>query len=248
MRVQFYAWAEFPQTLHISGSESHTPTRQPISISEAATNKNYPRPPYTHGKKAAKMEKQIILLSGTPCVGKTTISRLLAADLDGLYLNLTELAEKEKLARRQDKKRNTKIVDESEMRRKLKEIINTTEKSAVIIDGHFAPVVTPNAVAKVFVLRRNPVELKYLMEERGYKDQKLWENLASEILDICLIEALEVHGEKRVCEMDITGKEAEAVVKDILAVLQNRKRCQVGCVDWLGMLENQGILAEYLRY
>ncbi len=27
--LQFYAWAEFPQTLHL-GSESHTPTRQPI--------------------------------------------------------------------------------------------------------------------------------------------------------------------------------------------------------------------------
>ncbi len=33
--VQFYTWAEFPQTLQISGSESHTPTRQPTQKNEA---------------------------------------------------------------------------------------------------------------------------------------------------------------------------------------------------------------------
>jgi adenylate kinase len=194
------------------------------------------------------MEKQVVLITGTPCVGKTTVSRLLAVDLDALCVNLTELAEKEMLDKRQDKKRNTKIINETEMRKTLKEIISKTEKSSIIIDGHFAPAVTPKAaVTKVFVLRRNPIELKQLMEERGYKDQKLWENLSSEILDVCLVEALEAHGKDKVCELDITGQTAENVAKDIFEVMQNRKSCSVACVDWLGMLETQGVLEQYLR-
>jgi broad-specificity NMP kinase len=86
------------------------------------------------------------------------------------------------------------------------------------------------------------------MEERGYKGRKLWENLSSVILDVCLIEALRAHNKKKVCELDITGQPASAVVKDILGVLQNRKCCPAGCVDWLGMLETQGISEEYLRF
>ena len=194
------------------------------------------------------MDKQTILVTGTPCVGKTTISKCLAADLDALYVNLTKLAKQEKLALKRDQKRKTTIIDEARMRRKLKEIMRTTKKPIIVIDGHYASAVTPkNAVAKVFVLRRNPVELKKLMEENGFRGPKLWENLASEILDVCLVEALRTHEKEKVCEMDITGQKVADVVRNILAVLQDHKECTVGRIDWLGTLETQGILEEYLR-
>jgi len=194
------------------------------------------------------MEKQTILITGTPCVGKTTVSRRLAAVLDGLYVNLTELAEKEKLTLKQDEKRKTTIINEIKMRRKLKGIIEKTEKPVVVIDGHYASAVTPKAVVtKVFVLRRNPVELRKLMEKNGFQGPKLWENLASEILDVCLVETLSVHETEKVCEMDITGQTIASVVSEILAVLQDQKECPVGSIDWLGMLEGQGALEEYLR-
>src|SRR5512136_2332628 len=162
------------------------------------------------------MDRQTILVTGTPCVGKTTVAKRLATDLDALYINLTELAEKENLALGRDKKRKTTIINETKMRKKLREIIGTTQKPAVIIDGHYASAVTPKTVVtKVFVLRRNPVELKQLMEKRGFKEQKLWENLASEILDVCLVEALRAYEKEKICELDITGQTIQTVVEGI---------------------------------
>jgi len=191
---------------------------------------------------------QVILVTGTPCIGKTTVSKRLATDLDALYVNLTELAEKENLTAGQDEKRKTAIINETKMRQKIREIIRTTGKPAVLIDGHYASSVTPRAVVtKVFVLRRNPVELKQMMENRGFKGQKLWENLASEILDVCLVEALRAYKKEKVCELNVTGQTIETVVKDVLAILQGRKNCCVGQIDWLGLLEEKGVLEGYLR-
>jgi adenylate kinase len=148
----------------------------------------------------------------------------------------------------EDKDRKTTIIDEEKMRRKIGETIDTTEKSTIIIDGHYAAAVVPkNYVTRILVLRRNPVELRKLMEKCGFSGAKLWENLAAEILDVCLIEALRDHKKEKVCELDVTGKTAKKISREIIAIMDKRKKCFVGCVDWLGMLENQGLLGEYLK-
>jgi len=194
------------------------------------------------------MNKRVILVTGTPCVGKTTIACQLSKKLDALYINLTEFATKEKLILRQDEKRKTTIINEDKMRKKIRETIDTTEKSNIIIDGHYAAAVVPKShVTRIFVLRRNPVELRTFMEKSGFQGPKLWENLASEILDVCLVEALSEHEKEKLCELDVTGKTVENVVAEILAILASRKKCRVGCVDWLGMLERQGVLDDYLK-
>jgi adenylate kinase len=194
------------------------------------------------------MSKQVILITGTPCVGKTTVARQLTRELDALCINLTELAEKENLIMGKDEKRKTIIINEDKMRKKIREIIAKTEKNNIIIDGHYAAAVVPKSHAtRIFVLRRNPVELRTFMEKCGFQGPKLWENLAAEILDVCLVEALSEHEKEKVCELDVTGKTVENVVTEILAVLDSRKKCRVGCVDWLGMLETQGVLDEYLK-
>ena len=193
------------------------------------------------------MCKRVILVTGTPCVGKTTLACQLAKEINAAYVNLTEIAEKEHLTIGKDTARKTKVINETKMRKKLQATI-TAEDTDVIIDGHYAAAVTPkNLATHVFVLRRNPVELREFMEKRGYNDSKLLENLAAEILDVCLIEALNKQGKEKVCELDITGKSVNEVVSEVLAVLDGKEQCHVGGVDWLGMLEKEGVLNEYLR-
>jgi len=193
------------------------------------------------------MSKRVILITGTPCVGKTTLARQLSKQLNALYINLTELAEKEHLTTGKDKERNTMLINENKMRRKLQTILDRSE-NAVIIDGHYAAAVVPKShVTHVFVLRRNPVELRAFMEQNGFQGLKLWENLASEILDVCLVEALHRHGKEKTCELDVTGKTLTDVAGEVMAILDNRKKCHAGGIDWLGMLEREGVLNEYLR-
>jgi adenylate kinase len=195
------------------------------------------------------MCKRVILITGTPCVGKTTVAKQLTTELNALYINLTDLATKHNLTSGEDKQRKTIIIDEEKMRRKIREIIDTAEKSTVIIDGHYAAAVVPkNHVTRIFVLRRNPIELRKFMEKCGFSETKLWENIASEILDVCLVEALREHKKEKVCELDVTGKTAEKISREIIAIIDKRKKCLTGCVDWLGMLEKQGLIGEYLKF
>jgi adenylate kinase len=191
--------------------------------------------------------KRIILITGTPCVGKTTTAKALAIKLSAEYINLTDFAKTYNLTLGEDKERGTIIVDEEKMQQTLGETIDALQNANIIIDGHFASAVTPTQhVAHVFVLRRNPKELKTFMEKAGYSGSKMWENLQAEIIDVCLGEAVEVHA-GRVCELDVTGKIVEEVVGEILDVLEKRKNCFVGIVDWMGTLEVEGILDEYLK-
>ncbi|MBE0520385.1 adenylate kinase family protein [Candidatus Bathyarchaeota archaeon] len=194
------------------------------------------------------MSKRVILVTGTPCVGKTSVARLLASKLDAFYVNLTELALHENLVSSKDKERGSIIVDENRMRGKIREIVEKCDKSEVIVDGHYAVSVVPKELTTyVFVLRRDPVELRKFMEQCGFSGRKLWENLASEILDVCLCDALNVYENGKVCELDVSGKSVEEIVDEVLDILNGSKECGVGVVDWLGKLENEGLLEEFLR-
>jgi adenylate kinase len=188
-----------------------------------------------------------ILVTGTPGVGKTTISHKLASKLDAHYIGVTELVKKQQLITATDKNRQTLIADTKKVQKQLQQIL-TKAKDTVIIEGHYAVNVVPKKdVHTVFVLRRDPRELKNTLENRGYHEKKLWENLAAEILDVCLCDALSACGANKVCEIDVSGKTAEAVVEEMTLMLEKRKDCKVGIVDWLGKLENEGQLEEFLK-
>ena len=191
--------------------------------------------------------RKIILITGTPCVGKTSVSRRLAAKLGALYIDLAELVEKEKLYSEIDTERDSIIADLDKVSQRIKEIIQEA-KNDVIIDGHYAVyVVASEAVNFVFVLRKDPRRLKVLMEERGYSSKKLWENLEAEILDVCLAEAVEICGRSKVCEVDATDKSVDEVVDEILGIIQGKRECVIGIVDWLGKLEQEGVLDYFLK-
>jgi len=190
--------------------------------------------------------KQVILVTGTPCVGKTTVARQLANCLGALYVNLTDYAKEKGLIFAKDPKRCTSIVDEEKMRQMLAVTIELSEVS-VVVDGHFAAsVVSLDLSTCVFVLRRNPVELKAYMKKEGFSDAKIRENLAAEILDVCLVEAVGVHGDK-VCEVDVTGKSVEQTLDECFLVILKKKECICGFVDWLGFLEREGLTDQYLN-
>jgi len=191
--------------------------------------------------------RRIFIVTGAPGVGKTAVSTLLASKLDAVHVNVGELVIKENLVKGRDETRSTLIADMEKVSKRVTEII-TGAKGDIVLDGHYAVYVVPaEKVTRVFVLRRNPEELKPVMESRGWSGIKLWENLACEVLDVCLTDAIRACGEERVCEIDVTGKNTEDVVTEILQILKDKRKCFVGVVDWLTFLEMQGRLDEFLK-
>ena len=194
-----------------------------------------------------KKNKKIVLVTGTPGTGKTAASHLLASKIDALHIDLGELVKRENLSSGIDKARDSLIVDMDKVSRRVQEIINDCDCN-VIIDGHYATDVLPSeSVDLVFVIRRNPDELKKTMEERGFKEEKIYENIAAEILDVCLADAISACGSEKVCEIDASGKGIEKVTEDMLLILKGKKKCQIGIVDWLGKLEAEGRLHNFLK-
>jgi adenylate kinase len=219
---------------------------QKPNTQETPTEKQKPKPITTTTHPNTFM-KRVILITGTPCTGKTTLSKQLTTKLDALYINLTDFAKDNSLTLGEDKQRNTTIIDETKMRKKLAQTITQTQKGTVIVDGHYASaVVSPTLATHVFVLRRNPVELKEFMQKCKFSEAKLYENLSAEILDVCLVEALQMQ-EGKVCELDVTGRTVEETVNEVLAVLAGEKKCISIGVDWLGMLERKGLTDQYLK-
>jgi adenylate kinase len=186
---------------------------------------------------------------GSPCVGKTTVSQQLASKLNALHIDLAELVTKEKLTSGVDKKRETLIADRARLSKRVQQIIRQhRQEKDIIIDGHYATDIVPaKNITKIFVLRRHPEELKKLMEKRGFKERKIWENLVAEILDVCLYDAIKAAGFDKVCELDVTAKIIGEVVSEIVSISDEKKPCTVGVVDWLGKLEQEKRLDEFLK-
>lgn len=173
---------------------------------------------------------------------------MLASKLGASYISLGELVKEERLYSGIDGKRGSLVADMNKVSKRVNQMISSSERDT-LVDGHYAPdVIAKNTVRLVFVLRRNPEELKAVLEERGFKGEKLWENLAAEILDACLWDAVSRCGAGKVCEIDVTSRSVEEVVNDMISTINNEKECRTGQVDWLGRLEAEGKLDTYLRH
>lgn len=139
------------------------------------------------------------------------------------------------------------IADTARVSERIREMLSNIDGN-VIIEGHFAvDVVPPEYIDVVFVLRRDPEELKRVLMSRSYKESKVMENVAAEILDVCLYDAVSRCGASKVCEVNVTSRDTNDVVQEILDVFNGVRERRIGIVDWLGKLESEGKLDEYLK-
>lgn len=192
--------------------------------------------------------KRIILITGTPGVGKTAVASLLVSKMDAIHIDIAELVKKENLISGFDKARGTLIADTDRVSKRVRKIVEDSKKDA-IVDGHYAVDVVPSIDTHiVLVLRRDPDELKKLLEDYGFEERKLWENLAAEILDVCLWNAISTCGSNKVCEIDTSERDVEEVVDEIMSILEAKRKCDTGIVDWLGKLEKEGRLQDFLKH
>lgn len=186
------------------------------------------------------------MIVGSPGVGKTSLSSSLAQHLKGRNVNISKLVSREGLSCGLDDERNTLIADLDKISKRVAEIIESSE-GWIVVDGHFAMDIVPTEqVLFTFVLRRDPDELREVLKGRGFDERKAGENVAAEILDICLFDAVDAYGEAKVCEIDISNRSEDEVTKEVIQIIEGKKECNMGKVDWLTKLELSGRLEEFL--
>ncbi len=169
------------------------------------------------------MDYSKICITGTPGTGKTTISKILAEKLNITYMNINEFAEKKGLIHID--KNNNKEIDPKKLCPELKKI-----KQKVIIDSHIAQNCKNDIV---FVLRTNPEELEKRLKKRKWNNNKIKTNIKAEILDSCLIDAIETN--ENVYEIDTSSHTELETVYIIIDILNNKNiknKYKPGNIDW----------------
>jgi len=173
----------------------------------------------------------IILLTGTPGTGKTTISPLLAEKLGCHLVDINQLVEEKHLYTGVDQEKGYKIVDLEALEGELRNIveINLNEGDCTIIEGHLAHYF--HTADWVVVFRTHPQVLQGRLEQRGWDEAKIHENLEAEALDICTWEAYQIHSTK-VHEMDTSSLTPEEAVNTVYEIISGKKSCPPGEIDF----------------
>jgi adenylate kinase len=171
----------------------------------------------------------IILITGTPGTGKSTVSKILNKKLDSVLLDINKLVEDKNLYSGYDKKRKFKIVNLNALFAEIEKLI-TNKDQIIIIEGHLSHYFEKSDVT--IVLRANPNVLRERLKNKGFDDSKIQENIEAEAIDLCTWESFNIH-ENKTNEIDTSNITPETVVNHIIDIINGKKKFPVGKVDFL---------------
>lgn len=187
-----------------------------------------------------------ILVTGTPGTGKTTISRLLAKAVHAKYVNPMILLSRKGIDYAYDERRKTRIVSVGRLRSSITSLARRTD-CGLVIDSHIAFRISSfPRLERVIVLRCSPSVLERRLKRKQWSNRKVSENLLAEILDICLWDAVQNYGWRRISEIDTTNKRPSRVVQLAIRDLKQRRVQKQPKVQWLSSLKRQRLLTHYL--
>ena len=191
----------------------------------------------------------VIVITGTPGTGKTTVAKLLAKHMNSTYLSLNEIARKYNCLTSFDAERKSWVIDEKKLSKHIVRIINEKKYNNLIIDTHFGEIIPDEYVSFVFILRTHPEELEKRLKNRNWPKNKIKENVQAEILGVCIFDALNFYGKEKVFEIDTSNTDPQEVVETIIKIISGRGYdYRAGKVDWLEFLaKNELLLRKYFE-
>ncbi|MFH1439020.1 MAG: adenylate kinase family protein [Candidatus Woesearchaeota archaeon] len=146
---------------------------------------------------------KVIIITGTPCTGKTTLAKKLSHKLGYKLISCKFIISKHNLADAYDDQMRCKVVDIKKLNKYLIGLIMDTDKynkknksdgiNGLVIESHLSHYLPKKYVDLCVVTKCNLHVLKKRLEKRGYSDKKVRENLDCEIFDVCLSEAKEIN-------------------------------------------------------
>ena len=171
----------------------------------------------------------LVAITGTPGVGKSTVSKILRKDYR--VIDIHSYAEEHGLFEDFDEDAGSYDVDVE----KLNESIMSEDlDGTVFLDGHLSHFVDCD---KIIVLRCEPHKIYDRLKQRGYDEKKIIENVQTEVLDIILSESVDSGIDTY--ELDCTELTPEEVASKIVIIISGGDIPDVtpGDVDWSGEME-----------
>jgi len=159
----------------------------------------------------------VIIVTGTPGTGKTTLAKKLSKKLQFHYLDVNGVIKEYDISEGYDKKRDTNIIDTKKLNLALIQKINNHEKmeKGIIIDSHLSQYLPKRHVDVCIVTKCNLKELENRLRNKKYSKSKIRENLDAEIFDVCLSEAKE-NGHNVIVVDTTKGINIEKILKKVV--------------------------------
>ncbi len=179
--------------------------------------------------------KKIIVITGTPTSGKTSISERLSGMLnDSELIKANDLVKEKRLFTGYSKDGEI-IADMKRLRLEIEKIAASSKANLVIFEGHLLCDMKIKG-ATVIVIREHLKTLLERMEKRGYSMKKIESNIVSEAIDYCGVNSMENYDS--VYEIWGGKGAANEIIKIINGKIEKPKE-----IDVLGELNG---MAQYL--
>lgn len=190
-------------------------------------------------------EPAVIVITGTPGTGKSSVAGIVAARLGARLVSLNEVAVEAGALAAVDRGRDSRLIKVGQLRKALNSLLKEAV-GQVVFEGHFGELVPKAHVKKAIVLRTNPLVLGERLRARGYPPEKVKENVEAELLDSCLIAAVEAFGEDAVREVDTTSVSPGEAAELVLKAVEGKGGLFPGSTSWITLLESEGRLRELI--
>jgi len=192
------------------------------------------------------MEPKLYFLSGTPGTGKTTVAKKLE-DRNFNIISLGEFVIQNNLFCDEDKKRDTKIIDEEKINIFFSKYLTDNNFSIpIIIESHYADIIDlPCEIA--IILRCHPQILEKRLQSRDYSPEKIRENIQAELLGDSTSHMLEREDlvEKGVIfEINSSNLTIEEIANKIAEIIQKPENFQELKAGWLSWLSDPTVQME----
>jgi adenylate kinase len=169
-----------------------------------------------------KRAKPNVLICGTPGVGKTTTSEQVAEATGFRHVNVSALIGPKKLHSGWDDEFDCFTMDEDKVVDELEDVVSS---GGNVVDFHTCDFFPERWFDLVVVLRANNTVLYDRLKDKGYKDNKVAENVECEIMQVVLDEARDAYRKEIVVELSSDDiDQLESNVDKIVQWIQSRTK------------------------
>ncbi|MHA1563287.1 MAG: adenylate kinase family protein [Promethearchaeota archaeon] len=197
-------------------------------------------------KKGNIMTPKIFLLSGTPGTGKTTVAKMLE-DRNFIIISIGDFVIKYNLFDDEDKKRDTKIINENKINIFFSKFLNDSNISKpMIFESHYADIIEiPCELA--IILRCHPKILEKRLQSRNYSPEKIRENVQAELLGNStshMLEKEDLVEKGLIFEINSSNLTIEETANKIIEIIQKPENFQDLKAGWLSWLSDPTVQIE----